>query len=85
MAHKTAKQDIPAIAKSNRIRARAAGIRPGTPDQGMAKFCWGDRAQAGAEGSGMSHHLQGLLISSLALVIVLVVLLFVAGCAVPLR
>lgn len=33
----------------------------------------------------MSNSLQRLLISGLLLVIVLVVLLFVAGCAVPLR
>jgi hypothetical protein len=33
----------------------------------------------------MNPHLQGLVISGLVLVVLLVVLLFVMGCAVPLR
>jgi hypothetical protein len=33
----------------------------------------------------MNPHLQGLMISGLVLVVLLVVLLFVMGCAVPLR
>jgi hypothetical protein len=33
----------------------------------------------------MNPHLQGLIISGLVLVVLLVVLLFVMGCAVPLR
>jgi hypothetical protein len=36
-------------------------------------------------GGKMNQHLQGLVISGLVLVILLVVLLFVMGCAVPLR
>lgn len=35
---KTAKQDIPAIAKSNRIRAKAAGIRPDRTIRAWRKF-----------------------------------------------
>jgi hypothetical protein len=33
----------------------------------------------------MNPHLQGLMISGLVLVVLLVVLLFVMGCAVPMR
>jgi hypothetical protein len=33
----------------------------------------------------MNPHLQGVIISGLVLVVLLVVLLFVMGCAVPLR
>jgi 5-methylcytosine-specific restriction protein A len=35
---KTAKQDIPAIAKSNRIRARTAGIKPDRTIRAWRKF-----------------------------------------------
>jgi hypothetical protein len=33
----------------------------------------------------MNPHLQGLMISGLVLVVLIVILLFITGCAVPLR